>query len=170
MCGPGRGVGFVLGGMPAAARPWLWGCGGGRVWMWYGKPLVLLWFCCAVWCGGSGVVLVSWSRLAACVSGLGVGGGMLSGSGAARGCVWSGSGCLLGCGCLLLWWGPGPGGWCGRVGCELYSGREHRMRCCPHPPPLFSCSPRFCLLWGCGGWCGGVLFLWCFLVCVVLFF
>lgn len=51
------------------------GCGGVvvGVWLWYGKPLVLLWFCCAVWCGGSGVVLVSWSRLAACVSGRGLG-------------------------------------------------------------------------------------------------
>lgn len=60
MCGPGRGVGFVLGGMPAAARPWLWGCGGGCVvvvWETAGAVVGLL--CCVVrwgW-GGAGVLV-----------------------------------------------------------------------------------------------------------------
>lgn len=68
--------------------------------------------------GQAGTLFVCWLLLVAGGQGPCVGGGMLSGSGAARPGLPAGSGSGSGLGL-----GRGLVGW---VGCELYSGREHQ--------------------------------------------
>lgn len=117
---------------------------GGAPWWWCGLVVALLWclslLCCG-WGGCGGLWLGWWHAV-------GFWGCMPWVPGR---CWWS---CCCGWGC---WW------WCGRVGCELYSGREHlsgRYR---------AMTAVVVVVWLVSACCFVVLVLVCVFCCVLFF-